>query len=67
MARITIDECLERIPNRYSLTLAATVRARQLANGSVALVETGRNKSTVVALKELSEGKLPAEILKRYV
>ena len=40
MARITVDDCLEMIPNRFKLTLAAAYRARQLANGAEALVST---------------------------
>ncbi len=66
MARITIDDCLKRMHNRYSLTLAATQRARQIANGATALVDQGRHKPTVLALKELAQGKLAEEIVNRY-
>lgn len=65
MARITIDDCLTRIPNRFELTLAAAYRARQLANGASYLVEEGKDKPTVVALREISEGKVGLEILNR--
>ncbi len=65
MARITIDDCLERIPNRFELTLAAAYRARQLANGANYLVEEGKDKPTVIALREISEGKVGLEILNR--
>jgi DNA-directed RNA polymerase subunit omega len=65
MARITIEDCLARIPNRFELTLAATYRARQLANGADYLVEEGKDKPTVVALREISEGKVGLEILNR--
>jgi DNA-directed RNA polymerase subunit omega len=65
MARITIEDCLARIPNRFELTLAATYRARQLANGADYLVEEGKDKPTVVALREISEGKVGMEILNR--
>ena len=65
MARITIEECLHTITNRFELTLAATYRARQLANGSTPLVEVDRDKPTVVALKEIAAGKVGIEILKR--
>jgi DNA-directed RNA polymerase subunit omega len=65
MARITIEDCLAYIPNRFELTLAATYRARQLANGADYLVEEGRDKPTVVALREISEGKVGMEILNR--
>ncbi len=65
MARITIEDCLANIPNRFELTLAATYRARQLANGADYLVEEGKDKPTVVALREISEGKVGLEILNR--
>lgn len=65
MARITIEDCLAQIPNRFELTLAATYRARQLANGADYLVEEGKDKPTVVALREISEGKVGREILNR--
>ncbi len=65
MARITIEDCLAHIPNRFELTLAATYRARQLANGADYLVEEGKDKPTVVALREISEGKVGLEILNR--
>jgi len=65
MARITIDDCLTRIPNRFELTLAAAYRARQLANGASYLVEESNDKPTVIALREISEGKVGLEILNR--
>lgn len=65
MARITIDDCLSHIPNRFELTLAAAYRARQLANGASYLVDEGKDKPTVIALREISEGKVGLEILNR--
>jgi DNA-directed RNA polymerase subunit omega len=65
MARITIDDCLARIPNRFELTLAAAFRARQLANGASYLVDESKDKPTVIALREISEGKVGLEILNR--
>ena len=53
MARITVDDCLRKIPNRFQLTLAATYRARQLGAGASPLVEPNRDKSTVSALRAL--------------
>jgi DNA-directed RNA polymerase subunit omega len=64
MARITIDDCLARIPNRFELTLAA-YRARQLDNGAIYLVDESKDKPTVIALREISEGKVGLEILNR--
>lgn len=65
MARITIDDCLRRVPNRFQLTLAATYRARQLAAGSSPLIEADRDKPTVTALREIAAGKVGLEMLNR--
>lgn len=65
MARITVDDCIARIGNRFELTLAATYRARQLAQGSQSLVDSGRDKPTVTALREIASGKVGLEILNR--
>ncbi|MDP4029754.1 MAG: DNA-directed RNA polymerase subunit omega [Gallionella sp.] len=65
MARITVEECLTQIPNRFELTLAAAYRARQLANGAAHLLGNSKDKPTVVALREISEGKVGKEILNR--
>lgn len=65
MARITVDDCLKQIPNRFELTLAATYRARQLSAGSTPLVPGDRDKATVIALREVAAGKVGLEILNR--
>jgi DNA-directed RNA polymerase subunit omega len=66
MARITVEDCLGQIPNRFELTLAGAYRARQLANGAGYLVEeSGKDKPTVIALREISEGKVGLEVLQR--
>lgn len=65
MARVTVDDCLKRIPNRFQMTLAATYRARQLASGASPLVETDKDKPTVVALREIATGKVGVEVLNR--
>ena len=65
MARITVDDCLKRIPNRYQLTPAATYRARQLANGATPMVDPERDKPTVIALREMAIGKVGLEILNK--
>ena len=61
-----IDDCLVHIPNRFDLTLAATYRARQLASGATPLVDAGKDKPTVVALREISIGQIGREVLDRY-
>ncbi|MEI7678066.1 MAG: DNA-directed RNA polymerase subunit omega [Betaproteobacteria bacterium] len=63
MARITVDDCLKLIPNRFNLTLAATYRARQLCNGAAPMVEANRDKPTVIALREMAQLKYGVEIL----
>jgi DNA-directed RNA polymerase subunit omega len=65
MARITVDDCLKKIPNRFQLTLAATYRARQLTAGASPLLETNKDKATVIALREIASGKVGTEVLKR--
>ncbi len=65
MARITVDDCLKRIPNRFDLTLVAARRARQIAMGSTPMVDADRDKPTVIALRELAAGKVGMEILNR--
>ena len=65
MARITVDDCLKNISNRFEMTLAATYRARQIANGAQPMMEANRDKPTVVALRELAAGKYGTEILNR--
>ena len=64
MARITVDDCLKIIPNRFELTLAATYRARQIATGASPLVESNKDKPTVIALREIATGKVGREVLK---
>jgi DNA-directed RNA polymerase subunit omega len=65
MARITVDDCMKNIPNRFELTLAATYRARQISMGSTPMVDANRDKPTVIALREIAIGKVGMEILNR--
>jgi DNA-directed RNA polymerase subunit omega len=65
MARITIEDCLKRIPNRFQLTLVATYRARQITIGATPMLEGEKDKPTVIALREIAEGKVGLEILNR--
>ena len=64
MARITVEDCLEKIPNLFQLVLVAAKRARQLANGAHAMVDWENDKSTVVALREIAETAISPEDLK---
>ncbi len=65
MARVTAEDCLENVENRFELVLASAKRARQLANGIEPLVDWEHDKPTVVALREIAEGHVTSEILTR--
>lgn len=65
MARVTVDDCLQCIPNRFQMTLAATYRARQITAGASPMVEPDRDKPTVIALRELAQDKYGLEVLNR--
>ena len=65
MARITVDDCLRNIPNRFEMSLAATYRARQITNGAQSMLEANRDKPTVIALRELAACKYGSEILNK--
>jgi DNA-directed RNA polymerase subunit omega len=56
---------MKRISNRFELTLAASVRARQVATGATPLVEPDRDKPTVIALREIAQGKVGLEVLNK--
>lgn len=56
MARITIEDCLEHVDNRFKLVLLAGARARQLSHGATEFVPRNKDKDTVVALREIAEG-----------
>lgn len=64
MARITVEDCLQHIPNRFELTLAATYRARMLAQGHTPKIESN-DKPTVLALREIAAGEIGIEMLRR--
>jgi DNA-directed RNA polymerase subunit omega len=61
MARITVEDCLDRIGNRFEMVLTATKRARQIANGADPLVEEENDKPTVIALREIADGLIDPE------
>jgi DNA-directed RNA polymerase subunit omega len=63
MARITVEDCLEVVDNRFELVLMATRRARQVAKGADALVEAHNDKPTVVALREIAGRKVNNEMI----
>ena len=61
MARLTVEDCLAKIDNRYDLVLLASKRARQLSTGVEPLVKPGADKPTVIALREIAEGLVDLE------
>jgi DNA-directed RNA polymerase subunit omega len=63
MARVTVEDCLDNVDNRFELVLVATKRARQLANGALPLVDWENDKPTIVALREIAEGLVGPSIL----
>jgi len=64
MARVTVEDCLDKIPNRFDLVVLAARRARDLTLGRVPFVERENDKPTVIALREIAEGKIDLEYLK---
>ena len=65
MARITVEDCLEKVGNQYDLVLLAKERTSQLNSGSEMLVEEDNDKKTVIALREIANGKLDVEELRK--
>lgn len=65
MARVTVEDCVEKIPNRYELLLVAAQRAKDIAAGSPIKVERDNDKNSVVSLREIAENKADIEELQR--
>ncbi len=63
MARVTVEDCLGKVDNRFQLVLVATKRARQLAKGAEPFIDWENDKPTVVALREIAEDYVTASIL----
>ena len=61
MARITVEDCLVKIPNRFELIHIAAKRVKQLAKGSRPLIPTPHNKPAVIALREIASGLITKE------
>jgi DNA-directed RNA polymerase subunit omega len=65
MARVTVEDCLQVVDNRFELVLMATKRARQLAKGADSLVTNENDKPTVLALREIAEGKVTSALIEQ--
>jgi len=68
LARVTVEDCVDKIPNRFSLVLLAAHRARNISSGSEPLVDRDRDKDPVVALREIADSAVtPEELRDSYV
>jgi DNA-directed RNA polymerase subunit omega len=68
MARVTVEDCVDKIPNRFDLVLVAGFRARQLSGGAETLVDRDRDKNPVVALREIAAREIrPDEAKEEYI
>lgn len=67
MARVTVEDCVVRIPNRFELVLIAAQRGRDISSGSALTVERDNDKNPVVALREIAEDQLPLDSLRTAI
>ena len=68
MARVTVEDCVDKIPNRFDLVLLASQRARQISGGAELTIDRDRDKNPVVALREIAEETIvPAELSEAVV
>lgn len=65
MARVTVEDCVNKISNRFKLVLLATQRARELSSGALPTVARDNDKNPVIALREIAEGTVPVENLEQ--
>ena len=65
MARVTVEDCIDKIPNRYELLMVAAQRAKDIASGSMLTLPRDNDKNTVVALREIAENTVSVEELQR--
>ncbi len=65
MARITVEDCLNHIDNRFNLVLLASKRARQISNGAIPLVAAEDDKPTLIALREIEAGKITPDNIEK--
>lgn len=64
MARVTVEDCIDKIPNRFELVLLAAHRARAITNGSGITIDPDNDKNPVIALREIAERTIPSEDLR---
>jgi DNA-directed RNA polymerase subunit omega len=64
MARVTVEDCVDKVPNRFELVLLAAHRARSIASGSHITVEPDNDKNPVIALREIADKTIPPQDLR---
>lgn len=64
MARVTVEDCVDKVPNRFELVMLAAHRARELSSGAELTVERDKDKNPVVALREIADETISAEVLR---
>jgi DNA-directed RNA polymerase subunit omega len=64
MARVTVEDCVEKVPNRFSLVLLAAHRARAISTGSALMIDRDNDKNPVVALREIAEDAVESDVLR---
>ncbi len=68
MARVTVEDCVDKIPNRFDLVLLASQRARQISGGAELTIDRDRDKNPVVALREIAEETVvPSELMEALI
>ncbi len=67
MARVTVEDCLEKVDNRFMLVMMASKRVKQLYKGAQPLIDPKSNRQVVTALREIAAGKLAAEFTGKRV
>jgi len=67
MARVTVEDCIDKIPNRFQLVLLAAQRARNVSAGAALTIEKDNDKNPVIALRELAEETVEIELLEEHI
>ena len=65
MARLTVEDCIERVPNRFELVMLSAQRARELGSGGALTVEADNDKNPVIALREIAEDTVDLDVMRR--
>jgi DNA-directed RNA polymerase subunit omega len=64
MARVTVEDCVDKIPNRFELVMLSAQRARKISSGAALTVDRDNDKNPVISLREIAEGTIQVEDLK---